>query len=67
MAKPKKSHLGALTSTTTVMSVNRLPPVPKLRVRRPNKQEVNPCLAVMNSVLCTYDFFRFYISWWFMG
>ncbi|KAF2493250.1 hypothetical protein BU16DRAFT_465031 [Lophium mytilinum] len=28
-----------------------LPPLPKLRVRRPNKPEVNPCLGVMTSVL----------------
>ncbi|KAF2642838.1 mitochondrial ribosomal protein 10 [Massarina eburnea CBS 473.64] len=28
-----------------------LPPLPKLRVRRPNKPETNPCLGVMSSVL----------------
>jgi hypothetical protein len=28
-----------------------LPPLPKLRVRRPNKPEANPCLGVMSSVL----------------
>ncbi|KAF2200423.1 hypothetical protein GQ43DRAFT_73512, partial [Delitschia confertaspora ATCC 74209] len=28
-----------------------LPPLPKLRVRRPNKPELNPCLGVMSSVL----------------
>ncbi|RMZ74555.1 37S ribosomal MRP10 mitochondrial [Pyrenophora seminiperda CCB06] len=28
-----------------------LPPLPKLRIRRPNKPEANPCLGVMSSVL----------------
>lgn len=28
-----------------------LPPLPKLRVRRPNKPETNPCLGAMSSVL----------------
>ncbi|CAE6995947.1 37s ribosomal protein mitochondrial protein [Pyrenophora teres f. teres] len=28
-----------------------LPPLPKLRVRRPNKPEMNPCLGAMSSVL----------------
>ncbi|KAF2690150.1 mitochondrial ribosomal protein 10 [Lentithecium fluviatile CBS 122367] len=38
---------------TAVKSVtNRpLPPLPKLRVRRPNKPEMNPCLGIMSSVL----------------
>ncbi|KAL1604393.1 40S ribosomal protein mrp10 [Nothophoma quercina] len=26
-----------------------LPPLPKLRVRRPNKPETNPCLGAMSS------------------
>ncbi|KAG9249233.1 hypothetical protein BJ878DRAFT_485328 [Calycina marina] len=29
----------------------RLPPLSKLKVRRPNAGEVNPCLAIMSSVL----------------
>jgi hypothetical protein len=29
----------------------RLPPLPKLRVRRPNKAETNPCVVIMSSVL----------------
>jgi len=29
----------------------RLPPLPKLRVRRPNQTDANPCLALMSSVL----------------
>lgn len=32
-----------------------LPPLPKLRVRRPNKPETNPCLGVMSSVLGRYN------------
>ncbi|KAJ4360598.1 40S ribosomal protein mrp10 [Didymosphaeria variabile] len=37
----------------TVQSVTHrpLPPLPKLRVRRPNKPETNPCLGLMSSVL----------------
>lgn len=30
----------------------RLPPLPKLRVRRPNRQGENPCDGIMTSVLC---------------
>jgi hypothetical protein len=37
---------------TTSMPM-RLPPLPKLRVRRPNQSEANPCLALMTSVLST--------------
>lgn len=33
------------------MNANRLPPLPRLFIRRPNQVEANPCLAVMNSVL----------------
>ncbi|KAI9792854.1 MAG: hypothetical protein M1833_001013 [Piccolia ochrophora] len=29
----------------------RLPPLPKLRVKRPNKTDANPCLGIMSSVL----------------
>jgi hypothetical protein len=38
---------------TAVQSVTHrpLPPLPKLRVRRPNKPEANPCLGAMSSVL----------------
>jgi hypothetical protein len=39
-------------STTAKSLTHRpLPPLPKLRVRRPNKPETNPCLGVMASVL----------------
>lgn len=39
----------------TVQSVTHrpLPPLTKLRVRRPNKPETNPCLGLMSSVLGT--------------
>ncbi|KAH7135922.1 hypothetical protein B0J11DRAFT_576477 [Dendryphion nanum] len=33
------------------MTHRPLPPLPKLRVRRPNKPEMNPCVGVMASVL----------------
>ncbi|TKA34053.1 hypothetical protein B0A50_00033 [Salinomyces thailandicus] len=29
----------------------KLPPVPKLRVRKPDRADANPCLGVMSSVL----------------
>ncbi|EGS22442.1 mitochondrial 37S ribosomal protein mS37 [Thermochaetoides thermophila DSM 1495] len=32
----------------------RLPPLPQLRVRNPNKPEPNPCLGVMTSVLACW-------------
>ncbi len=38
---------------STKLAPPRLPPLPKLRVRRPNKPETNPCLALMTSVLST--------------
>ncbi|RPA77144.1 mitochondrial ribosomal protein 10 [Ascobolus immersus RN42] len=31
--------------------VFRLPPLPKLRVRHPDKQQPQPCLAVMSALL----------------
>jgi len=34
----------------------RLPPLPQLRVRNPNKPEPNPCLGVMTSVLGKHPF-----------
>ncbi|MCJ1472141.1 hypothetical protein MMC13_000788 [Lambiella insularis] len=38
-------------STSTVLAPTRLPPLPKLRVRRPNRPETNPCLGIMTSML----------------
>lgn len=29
----------------------KLPPLPKLRVRRPDRAEANPCIGVMSSML----------------
>jgi len=29
----------------------RLPPLPKLKIKRPNKVEANPCVGVLSSVL----------------
>ncbi|KAK5017420.1 40S ribosomal protein mrp10 [Cryomyces antarcticus] len=40
-------------ATTTAIAAPRLPPLPKLRVRRPNKSDANPCLGIMSSVLET--------------
>ncbi|KAH8670188.1 hypothetical protein BGZ60DRAFT_406860 [Tricladium varicosporioides] len=37
--------------TSSALKPMRLPPLPKLRVRRPNQTEANPCLAIMSSVL----------------
>ncbi|KAG9239714.1 hypothetical protein BJ875DRAFT_447444 [Amylocarpus encephaloides] len=36
---------------STSLTPMRLPPLPRLRVRRPNQSEANPCLALMTSVL----------------
>lgn len=38
-------------ATPKVNVAPRLPPLPKLRVRRPNKTEANPCAGIMSSVL----------------
>lgn len=35
------------------VSARPLPPLPKLRVRHPNKTETNPCVGIMTSVLGT--------------
>merc|ERR1711939_763028 len=47
MPPPKKG------SVSTALQPMRLPPLPKLRVRRPNQADANPCLALMSSVLKT--------------
>ncbi|KAF2460407.1 hypothetical protein BDY21DRAFT_369425 [Lineolata rhizophorae] len=36
---------------STVPAAPRLPPLPKLRVRRPNKTEDSPCLGFMTALL----------------
>ncbi|KIN03605.1 hypothetical protein OIDMADRAFT_17948 [Oidiodendron maius Zn] len=36
---------------STKLKPMRLPPLPRLKVRRPNQSESNPCLAIMSSVL----------------
>ena len=38
---------------STKLAPTRLPPLPKLRVRRPNQPGGNPCLGIMTSVLGT--------------
>ncbi len=39
------------TTTAKTLAPPRLPPLPRLRVRRPNQAEANPCLGIMSSVL----------------
>lgn len=36
---------------STALQPMRLPPLHKLRVRRPNQADANPCLSIMSSVL----------------
>jgi hypothetical protein len=38
-------------STTNVTNPIRLPPLPRLKVRRPNRHAVNPCIGIMQSML----------------
>jgi hypothetical protein len=40
-------------TASTRLNPVRLQTVPNLRVRRPNKQEKNPCEVVMSSMLST--------------
>lgn len=43
----------AKPTSKAISSTPRLPPLPKLRVRRPNQSAENPCLGIMSSVLST--------------
>ncbi|KAK3707581.1 40S ribosomal protein mrp10 [Vermiconidia calcicola] len=43
-----KTSPQALAKTATTP---KLPPLPKLRVRKPDRAEANPCIGVMSSVL----------------
>jgi hypothetical protein len=45
---------------STKLQPMRMPPLPKLRVRKPNAGEANPCLAIMSSVLSKE--FKFAVS-----
>lgn len=38
---------------STKLKPMRLPPLPRLKIRRPNQADANPCLAIMSSVLST--------------
>ena len=40
-----------MPAKSTKLAPTRLPPLPRLRVRRPNKTEMNPCMGIMTSVL----------------
>jgi len=50
------------STTTKVAVAPRLPPLPKMRVRRPNKADANPCVGIMSSVLGTFVDFSFLLS-----
>ncbi|KAK8215309.1 40S ribosomal protein mrp10 [Zalaria obscura] len=39
------------TQAVTRAAAPRLPPLPKLRVRRPDQANANPCIGMMSSVL----------------
>ncbi|KAL1297312.1 hypothetical protein AAFC00_004863 [Neodothiora populina] len=39
------------SQAVTRATAPRLPPLPKLRVRRPDQANANPCIGVMSSVL----------------
>ncbi|KAI5362262.1 Putative ribosomal protein MRP10 [Septoria linicola] len=45
--KTSKEALARAAQTTAP----KLPPLPKLRVRKPDKGEANPCLGIMSSML----------------
>jgi len=40
---------------STTLQPMRLPPLHKLRIRRPNQADANPCLSIMSSVLSMLD------------
>ncbi|KAF2434526.1 mitochondrial ribosomal protein 10 [Tothia fuscella] len=44
---PKPPGAGA----TNAIRAPRLPPLPHLKVKRPNRAEINPCLGIMSTVL----------------
>lgn len=39
------------SQAVTRAAAPRLPPLPKLRVRKPDQANANPCIGVMSSVL----------------
>lgn len=39
------------TVSNRILQVARLPPLPKLRIRKPNKDSQNPCVGVMSQLL----------------
>lgn len=76
LSKPIASHRNVSHHITSIMTKPmRLPPLRVLRVKNPNKQEGNPCLPIMSTVLCEYFVqpacvFPFaatiLVSWWFI-
>lgn len=41
-------------SAAATSAAPKLPPLPKLRVRKPDRADANPCVAVMSSMLGVY-------------
>ena len=44
---------------STKLAPPRLPPLPKLRVRRPNAPQPNPCVGIMSSLLGMLSYERY--------
>ena len=53
----------ARTATTAAGTAPKLPPLPKLRIRKPNRADANPCIGVMSSVLGTLSLLPLYAVW----
>lgn len=53
MVREKVRLLYCLSGTVAdgILKVARLPPLPKLRIRKPNKDSQNPCVGVMSQLL----------------
>lgn len=49
-----KADMPPKGAATTTLKPMRLPPLHKLKVRRPNEGDANPCLSIMSSVLSTF-------------
>ncbi|WPH00406.1 hypothetical protein R9X50_00323300 [Acrodontium crateriforme] len=54
-----KQSPSALARASAAAST-KLPPLPKLRIRRPDRVEANPCLGVMSSMLGTSEAIAYY-------
>ncbi|KAK4502802.1 hypothetical protein PRZ48_006228 [Zasmidium cellare] len=45
-----KNNASAVSRAAT-QAAPRLPPLPKLKIRRPDRADANPCIGIMSSVL----------------